>query len=308
MALSEEVRKELSDTVSENRVVLFMKGKRRLPQCGFSAQVVKILDDLLDDYLTVNVLENPDVRDGVKQFSNWPTIPQLYVGGKFVGGCDIVSEMYRNGELHQALGIQLPEVKEPTLSITDAAAHALKGALEQAPEGSCVRLEVDGSFRPAMGVDGPNATDFRLEVNGIPFVVDRMSAPRADGIAMDFLPGEQGGFRIDNPNEPPRVRNISVDQVSQWLQEGQEFELVDVRTDAERDIAKIEGAVQYTPQERERLMGLPKDRILVFHCHHGSRSLEAGQEFAAEGFRRVFNMEGGIDAWALKVDNTLRRY
>ena len=84
-------------------VVLFMKGHRQMPQCGFSAQVVQILDSLIPEYATVNVLEDQEVRQGIKDFSNWPTIPQLYVRGEFVGGCDIITEMYQSGELQPQL-------------------------------------------------------------------------------------------------------------------------------------------------------------------------------------------------------------
>lgn len=81
-----------------------MKGTRRVPQCGFSAQVVQILDELLPGYETVDVVRSPQMRDGIKQFSEWPTIPQLYVDGKFIGGCDIVREMNVSGELQKLLG------------------------------------------------------------------------------------------------------------------------------------------------------------------------------------------------------------
>ena len=80
-----------------------MKGNRQMPQCGFSAQVVQILDSLVPDYDTVDVLSDPEVRQGIKEYSSWPTVPQLYVRGEFVGGCDIVTEMYQSGELHNAL-------------------------------------------------------------------------------------------------------------------------------------------------------------------------------------------------------------
>jgi monothiol glutaredoxin len=80
-------------------VFLFMKGTPTFPQCGFSATVVSILDHVGVDYGTANVLEDPDIRQGVKDFSNWPTIPQLYVRGEFVGGCDIIKEMFQTGEL-----------------------------------------------------------------------------------------------------------------------------------------------------------------------------------------------------------------
>ena len=90
-------------TVASNDVVLFMKGGKAAPQCGFSAQVVQILGHLGVDYKDVNVLEDMSIRDGIKSFSNWPTIPQLYVKGEFVGGCDIVREMFQAGELQDLL-------------------------------------------------------------------------------------------------------------------------------------------------------------------------------------------------------------
>jgi monothiol glutaredoxin len=85
--------------VSTNDVVLFMKGTPQMPMCGFSSQVVQILDYLGVDYKGVNVLADEEIRQGIKEFSNWPTIPQLYVKGEFVGGCDIVREMFQSGEL-----------------------------------------------------------------------------------------------------------------------------------------------------------------------------------------------------------------
>src|ERR1700724_3771885 len=85
--------------ITENRVMLYMKGTAVFPQCGFSARVVQILTHLGVPFQTANVLEDPELRDGIKAFSNWPTIPQLYVKGEFVGGCDIVTEMFQSGEL-----------------------------------------------------------------------------------------------------------------------------------------------------------------------------------------------------------------
>jgi monothiol glutaredoxin len=85
--------------ITDNPVMLYMKGNAMFPQCGFSARVVQILTHMNVAFKTANVLEDPELRDGVKQFSNWPTVPQLYVGGEFVGGCDIVTEMFQSGEL-----------------------------------------------------------------------------------------------------------------------------------------------------------------------------------------------------------------
>ena len=94
-----EIKAWIDNEVKTNDVVLFMKGTPTFPQCGFSSQVVQILDYLGVDYKGVNVLENMDVRQGIKEYSNWPTIPQLYVKGEFVGGCDIIREMFQEGEL-----------------------------------------------------------------------------------------------------------------------------------------------------------------------------------------------------------------
>jgi|SRR5258705_8961 monothiol glutaredoxin len=93
----------ISNEVKANDVVLFMKGTPQLPQCGFSGQVVQILDHLGVTYKGLNVLESDELRDGIKTFSNWPTIPQLFVKGEFVGGCDIVREMFQAGELQGLL-------------------------------------------------------------------------------------------------------------------------------------------------------------------------------------------------------------
>ena len=97
--MSNAVAERIQADITENPVMLYMKGNAMFPQCGFSARVVQILTHLGVPFQTANVLEDPELRDGIKQFSNWPTIPQLYVKGEFVGGCDIVTEMFQSGEL-----------------------------------------------------------------------------------------------------------------------------------------------------------------------------------------------------------------
>jgi monothiol glutaredoxin len=96
-----DVQTRIADDVKSNDVLLYMKGTPAFPQCGFSAVTVQILSHIGAKFKAVNVLEDPDVREGIKTFSNWPTIPQLYVKGEFVGGADIVTEMFQAGELQQ---------------------------------------------------------------------------------------------------------------------------------------------------------------------------------------------------------------
>ena len=100
------VSERIGQLIADNDIVLFMKGAPAAPQCGFSAAVVKVLDAVGTPYAAVNVLADPFMREGIKEYSDWPTIPQLYVRGEFVGGCDIVREMYESGELIELIGPQ----------------------------------------------------------------------------------------------------------------------------------------------------------------------------------------------------------
>jgi monothiol glutaredoxin len=100
---AQDVQDWIGKQIAGNDVVLFMKGTKTMPQCGFSMQVAQILNHLGVDFKDVNVLEDMSVRDGIKAYSNWPTIPQLYVKGEFIGGCDIVREMFQAGELQELL-------------------------------------------------------------------------------------------------------------------------------------------------------------------------------------------------------------
>jgi len=92
-------QERIQSAIAENKICLFMKGNRNFPQCGFSAATVQMLEQVGADYGTVDVLSDPELRDEIKTYSNWPTIPQVYINGKFIGGCDIMRELYESGEL-----------------------------------------------------------------------------------------------------------------------------------------------------------------------------------------------------------------
>lgn len=94
-------QEQIKQDITDNKIMLYIKGEKGAPQCGFSATVMNIFDRLGVDYATKNVLADPALRDGIKAFTNWPTIPQIFVGGQFIGGCDITMEMYQNGELKE---------------------------------------------------------------------------------------------------------------------------------------------------------------------------------------------------------------
>ena len=115
MELDAASRSRIESILQDNHVVLFMKGTPAQPQCGFSAKTTQILNILLPDYATVDVLADPEIRVGIKAYGDWPTIPQLYVDSELVGGCDIVDDMYRQDALHELLGLELPQEAAPTI-------------------------------------------------------------------------------------------------------------------------------------------------------------------------------------------------
>ena len=105
--MTPEVKAKIDKLVNENKVLVFMKGSKLMPQCGFSNNVVQILNTLGVPYETVDVLADYDIRQGIKEYSNWPTIPQIYIDGEFVGGSDIAIELYQSGELQQMVEVAL---------------------------------------------------------------------------------------------------------------------------------------------------------------------------------------------------------
>jgi monothiol glutaredoxin len=105
--MTPETQQRIEDLVQQNKIMVFMKGNKLMPQCGFSNNVVQILNMLGAPYETIDVLADPEIRDGVKAFSNWPTIPQVYINGEFIGGSDIMIELYQKGELQQMVEVAL---------------------------------------------------------------------------------------------------------------------------------------------------------------------------------------------------------
>jgi monothiol glutaredoxin len=298
MALSEALQARLEKLVHDNGVVLFMKGDRTFPQCGFSAQVIQILDDYTSDYQTVNVLDDAEVRQGIKDFSDWPTIPQLYVKGEFVGGCDIIRDMHQSGELSTVLGKKPMEVEPPSITLTAPAVAAIAEAAQDA-EYPDLRLEIGPRFDYGLSFGPRLAGDVEVKTGGMTLLLDKASARRANGMKIDFLEGEEGaGFKIENPNEPPRVKQMSVAQLKDKLQAGAPMHLFDVRGADERAIVAIYPSTLLDQAGQAALAALSKDEPVVLYCRSGRRSQAAAEQLLAEGYKDVTNVEGGVLAWA----------
>mgnify|MGYP005816264697 CR=1 FL=1 len=294
-----QLKAEIEELVQKHPVLLFMKGTKSFPQCGFSATVINILKEVgVRDLKDVNILARADLRDGMNEYTNWPTFPQLYINGQFVGGCDIVKELFATGELYDVLGKEKPEVKLPSVTITPAAKQAVLAASE-GESVSALRIEISPKFEYALSVDAPGEGDLQVQSEGLTLVFDRQSALRADGLSIDFLEADGGGFKIDNPNEPPRVKQIGPRDLKALIDSGKPFELFDVRTPEERSIVQLEQAQHFDKAAQEKLAKLDKDTPIYFHCHHGGRSQQAAEHYLRQGFKHVFNLAGGIDAYAL---------
>lgn len=307
--MAEPVNEKIESIIQSDRVVLFMKGTREQPQCGFSAGVVQILNGILPDYTTVDVLSDPDIRQGVKDYSNWPTIPQLYIDGEFVGGGDIVREMHQSGDLHSAIGVDPTNVEPPAVELTDAAAEAFRAASGDIKEGEGIHLSVDENFNHTLGVAPRSPVEVAVETKGVTILFDPVSAGRASGLRIDYVRSPEGeGFRIENPNAPPAVEQIGPAELKSKLDSGAIAALYDVRPPEERQRASIETARPLDDDAVREIESFDRDTPLAFHCHHGQRSQAAAEHFRQKGFKRLYNLAGGIDAWSREVDSSVPRY
>ena len=309
MQINPALKSRIESLIESDRVVLFMKGTRTQPMCGFSAATIGILDSLMPEYTTFNVLEDQGVREGIKAFSEWPTIPQLYIDKEFVGGCDIVKQMFNSGDLHAMMGVDAPDRTPPDIAISDAAASVITNALGANP-GNAVHLSIDGRWQHSFNLGPREGHEVTAESNGVIVLLDLASAQKARGLSIGVEETMQGtAFKIENPNAPLPVGQMTPTELAAEIQEGDSGPtLVDVRTLEERSRAHIEGSILLDDHGLQTVSALPKDSRLVFYCHTGVRSVSAAEHFRAEGFTNVHNLEGGIDAWSREVDPSVPRY
>lgn len=308
MSLDPVVRQRIQSLLEAHPVVLFMKGTPRAPQCGFSARTVQALAAVgLDDYHAVDVLADADIREGIKLYGNWPTIPQLYIRGELVGGSDIVGQMAESGELQSALGLPPPDRTPPTVDATPAAIAMLRNAVEQAGEGIAVQVQVDPQYQARLQLVPADAKSIATTLEGVRLQFDLASARRADGLSIDWADDERGrGLVIAHPLAAPPVRELAPQAARGMLANGA-LTLVDVRPADERALASLPHPFRDFDDGIDAIEALPKDAPIAFLCHHGGRSAQAAEHFRKLGFREVYNITGGIDAWA-QVDPAVARY
>ena len=308
MSLDPTLRARIDTLLATNRVVLFMKGSPDAPQCGFSARAVAALAPLGIDYASVDVLADPEIREGIKVYGDWPTIPQLYIDGDLVGGSDIVEQMANAGQLHEALGLPPPDRTPPRIAITPAAQAMLREAIANAGEGYALQVGIDARYNAKLQLAPVDPQAIASDAGGLRVQFDLASARRADGLSIDWVDDARGrGLIIDNPNAPPKVRALSPVEAAGKIAAGA-LTLVDVRPPEERAFAKVKASFETLDDDGlARLEALPTDTPLAFLCHHGGRSAQAAEHFRQRGFTEVYNVVGGIDAWA-DADPAIGKY
>ena len=307
MALTERAREQIESLLENNRIVLFMKGNPHAPQCGFSANATGILSSIVDDYATFNVLEDPDVREGIKEYGQWPTIPQLYINKELIGGSDIISQMFNSGELHEMLGLPKPDRTPPEISISDRAAESIREGMGGYP-GYALHLKVDDYWRAEFNLDQPKPDAIKTTANGIDIYMDVVTAQKARGMIVDWTESLQGeGLTVQLPSAPPAIKPMSVTELKSRLDAG-DITLVDVRPESDRQKAAIDLALPLDKEGMAKVNAMPKDTPLAFLCHHGNSSAGYAEHFRKEGFTDIYNVTGGIDAWSKEVDSSVPTY
>ena len=307
MSLDSATRERIETVLNDHRVVLFMKGDRRQPQCGFSAAATNMLNELLPDYHTVNVLEDAEIREGIKAYGEWPTIPQLYVQGELVGGADIIRQLYTSGELHELFGAPKPDRTPPEITITDAAAEAIRQGTANA-QGVALHLEIGPDHSAGFQLAPAGEHDIVVSSNGLEVHFDPASAQRAKGIVIDWVSTVQGeGLSLKFPGAQ-EIKSLTVQELKSRLAQG-DITLIDVRpAHGLAAAAPIAQARVLETEGYEAIAALPKDTPLAFICHHGISSKSMAERFAAHGFTNLSNVEGGMDAWAAEIDSSVPRY
>jgi monothiol glutaredoxin len=236
--------------IEGSTVMLFVKGIPTQPMCGFSATVMDLFNRIGAPYATFNILEDPEIREGAKAFSQWPTFPQIYVGGEFVGGCDIAVQMFQQGELQEV-------VKEALDKHGVGRAHAQDDAQRQEAAAEKV-LPVP----PGAKASGEGAAE-----------VKQLRPRKAALLGLDH------------------------------------FVLVDVRNPDELEICKLPNInLIPLPEFGQGFEVIPKDANVLMICRSGGRSQRAGEFLISQGYRHVWNLDGGMLAWSDEVDASVKKY
>ncbi|HMA99206.1 MAG TPA: Grx4 family monothiol glutaredoxin [Wenzhouxiangella sp.] len=297
MTLDPALKERIEQQIASNDVVLYMKGTPKMPQCGFSAKTAGMLDTLLGpNFSAFNVLEDEAIREGIKVYGDWPTIPQLYVKGELLGGCDIVTEMFNAGELHEMLGLEKPDRTPPEIEITEKAAVKIREFLAGYP-GQCLHFSIASDWDANFNIGPREGHEIATEAAGITIVMDLASAQRAKGAKIDWVETVQGeGLKLDLPGAPPPVRQMTPAELQNKINAGERVMVVDTRSEGDRNAHPLDFARPLDAGLMAELKQADPNLPLVFVCNVGVSSQAVAEHYRKQGFAEVYNLEGGVQA------------
>ncbi|NDY96506.1 Grx4 family monothiol glutaredoxin [Wenzhouxiangella limi] len=295
--LDPALKERIDQQIASHDVVLYMKGTPKMPQCGFSAKTAGMLDSLLGgNFAAFNVLEDEAIREGIKVYGNWPTIPQLYVKGELLGGCDIITEMFNAGELHEMLGLEKPDRTPPEMEISEKAAAKIREFLAGYP-GQFLHFSIASDWDANFNIGPREGHEIATEAAGITILMDLASAQRAKGAKIDWVETVQGeGLKLDLPGAPPPVRQMSPAELQQKMNAGERVLVVDTRSEADRKAHPLEFARALDAGLMAELKEADPNLPLVFLCNVGVSSQAVAEHYRKQGFAEVYNLEGGVQA------------
>jgi len=314
----------IREIVQKETIVVFAKGTKQTPRCGFSARTIEAVASTGKPFAVIDVLADPRIRPALVQFSQWPTTPQLYVGGELVGGCDITLELHASGELHKTIAAAFGEgydpnagQTEPRVELSDEAKAKLKEYFESADELLRLSVELKGGERSySLSIDSRSShADLAWTVDGIKVVVAKEMSSLFDRLAVAWLSKEGSeGFSVKEVGDAPALPlplEITGDELKTLLDtppaEGKLW-IVDIREAQELASGQVEGA-KHIPmsrfQEEWEDAGFDAKDTIVCFCAHGVRSVNVAnflrQQAKLPGAR---SLRGGLPAYPSQATNS----
>jgi monothiol glutaredoxin len=313
-------KESIQEVVTKDKIVVFAKGTKEVPRCGFSGRAIQIFQSFNKPFEVVDILSDPTIRPALVQFSQWPTTPQIYLDGEFIGGSDIITEMQKSGELEKkvlnSFGEEYKEVQEDErVSITDEAASKVKDFMEDDFEFLRLAVTIKGDDRAySLELDSHTsaATDLKWKVKGLTVIIAKSMSDLFEKMDVSWV-NKNGneGFAIKEAGTPPALPvpiDIAKADMAQLMRselEAGKLWIVDVREADEWKSGHGEEAVHLPLSRLEKEWkdsGFDPKDTLIFYCAAGKRSLSAANHFRHKlGFPNTRSLVGGIGNYPANI-------
>lgn len=295
--MKEIVRNQLARAAQSGHAVVFFAGSTPLEP--ILRPLTKWLENHGIEFTSIDVDSDESLMCLRQHELTTKILPILCVEGRVVATGPLLQSLLDSGQLETLLA-RAPTSTVPVLAVTEKALAVWRAALSTPSD--VIRLHVSASFEHSLSVDTAQADDVKLEINGIPLVIDTQSAARANGIAIDWLSSKDAtGFRIDNPNASSNPRNLDCAGFARILTEPQVPLIIDARTEEEYQVERLPAAKHLDSDLIDALTVLDRHTRLLFYCDNGRRSRRAALHYVEQGFVDVAVLSGGLHAWKIHL-------